>query len=91
MAQDRISGEPDTPEQGEGLTICYDFDGMDHGEVIHLSFDWTPESEPSEVIVSNEHNNNCKTITVPEGATSVVVSDTSGESNDWARVTGEEN
>jgi len=79
MASELISLNPDPPEQGMALTICYDFAGLPIGSTT-LRVTFTPGGTTSDQPVTSK--NPCVTVNVPAGAEAILVEDPSGYSND---------
>lgn len=76
MANPTISLKPTPPTAGGKLTITYT-----GAPGTKLDLDWDPASEPTSVVV--DENGNAE-VTVPEDATSLIVSDPTGGAKDVA-------
>ena len=80
MAAQRISFNPDPPQAGQPLTICYDFSGTGLS-FTHLKVTFTPPVvSPATYVVTPDAP--CVTVTVPRGAVSILVEDIDGPSPD---------
>jgi hypothetical protein len=75
----RISFSPLPPVAGQPVEICYDFAGSGITKTT-LDVSFTPDGPNSSYDVSTAIP--CVTITVPEGATQILVHDQSGKSPD---------
>ena len=77
----RISFDPEPPEQGGKVTICYDFSDLELADTVLLvSFYMNPE--PTSYPVSPATA--CVTIDVPDAAVSLLVEELEGPSPDAA-------
>lgn len=81
--EQRIQFAPSPPVQGQWLTICYDFEGVEIGQT-RVSVDFKPGGEPSEHTLTPEAN--CVSIYVPQDAETIVVEDLDGPSPDRSEV-----
>lgn len=77
----RITATPEHPKPGEKLTICYEFPPGDSGSIT-LTLTWKPDTIPAGS-ESVKPGDSCVTVTVPNGATEVVIS---GSGSDDLRV-----
>ena len=69
---DRLSASPNPVPAGGNLTVCYTFpsDGPDE---VTINFDWSPSSV-GDFTRTASRSEECVTVTVPDGAISVVLS-----------------
>ena len=79
MALQLISFNPDPPEQGMALTICYDFSHVGIASTT-LRVTFLPDGGSSEQPVSA--TDPCVTVQVPATAEAILVQDESGFSKD---------
>lgn len=77
MTDQRITLNPDPPVQGQSVTICYDFDGAGV-DATRIRVTFGPGEDA--VTYALEVEDNCITITVPDGSTSIEVVDLEGSS-----------
>ena len=73
--------DPDPPERGKLLKLCYS-----GARPATASISWDPPGEPTSVSFGDDADELCVTFTVPDDASSVIVHDDSGSSDDLARV-----
>lgn len=76
----RITLDPDPPEAGQPVKICYDFDGLDPARTV-LKVTFGPDATPGGEHEVDE-DEPCVTIDVPQHATSITVEDLEGPSPD---------
>jgi len=76
---ERITLDPDPPQAGQKLTICYKFEGSGRKEAT-LVVTFTPRTGGGTFEVTEEEP--CVTIDVPAGATWITVEDEGGPSPD---------
>lgn len=75
-APQRISIDPFPPVHGEGLTVCYDFEGTTLQKV-DLLLTFSPGGSTTRTI---HRDAPCQMVLVPSTATSLEIVDTSGTS-----------
>lgn len=78
----RISVSPDPPSASFPMTVCYDFSGLSATEVT-ISLDF---GEAGGMSVKPTQDDPCVQVSIPAGATSVLLEDMSGRSADVSRV-----
>lgn len=76
---DRITVTPDPASPGTEITVCYSFNGAT--SPVTLKLNYGPDGTPDESITVSAAAP-CKKVTVPNGATSLIVEDQSGQSAD---------
>jgi hypothetical protein len=80
-APDLISFEPDPPEAGSSLKICYDFDNAGGIDKTRLQVSFNPPVV-STATYDVDRKDNCVTIVLPAGALTILVKDLDGPSAD---------
>jgi hypothetical protein len=74
---DRITATPDPVKAGGTIKVCYDFDGATSPVKLTLSYISAPAVEITLTAAAP-----CKTVTVPDAATGIIIVDQSGQSSD---------
>lgn len=79
MPQQRIKLDPDPPQAGKPLTICYEFSGLQIEQTV-LRVTFTPNDGSDDYTVTRASN--CVTVDVPSNALQITVEDQGGPSPD---------
>lgn len=79
----RFTITPDPPSKGQQAIVCYAFSGLDPmPDSVVIAIDYSPDSIPGEQITVTP-SEPCKTINIPANATSGILTDLSGESEEF--------
>ena len=76
----RFTIDPDPPQAGQPVKICYEFTGTPLTET-EIKIDWRPDTIPDESHAVTPADP-CVTVTVPAGASGGFLIDTKGYSDD---------
>lgn len=79
----RISINPNPPRAGQQATVSYNFTGTTLAEVrLEITYSTTTPPDPEPAIITLKPQSNSKTITLPDDAEQITITDMDGESPD---------
>lgn len=78
----RITIDPDPPQAGGSVTICYDFDGLaETVAVADLTVDFRPDDIGGDVSIAPTKEDPCVVVQIPASADGGFVVDNGGHSD----------